>query len=216
MYDLEGVKFSRNTDPEMLKEILKNVYPNLERRPRKSNIESRVGYFSNDEFLGRNVAELITRLSDDLSETCLPEEFEDYPEYLQRVSGRKPDDRVFRNFSSAITGLSGFKKVTASRTKTKKTKKTVDEDIIIKTKETEMGLLDGKIQPVKIREIVETIAKRTTEEEEEITIEQLSVEDEKAFEDELEKWSTNIRMKIRKSFLSQKRKYLVTKCQRMV
>ena len=152
---LKRVKFSRNTDPLMFKSVIEKIYPDLEYRSGK--------YFNGNELKGDNVKELLSHLAEDLSNTQLPGKFTGYPSYLNKITKRKKDDKTFREFSSVITSLSGYRKVTISRKTITETKKITDKNIVHKTKKTKMGMINGIVQPVEIEETEEIIPERITE-----------------------------------------------------
>lgn len=151
---LKGAKFSRHTDPKMFKMVLQKVYPDLTYTSGK--------YMSNGDVKGKNIPQLMKSLARDITKSKPPQKFKDYPAYITNIADVGKNSRVYREFSPIITELSGFKKVTVTRKVTKETVKTIDKNVVIKTTKTKLGLLDGKIQPVEIEEIEETIPERIT------------------------------------------------------
>jgi len=153
MSSLKDIKFSRQTDPELFKVVLTKMYPQL--------AHTKEGYLNGSEPKGKNVSQLIEQLSKDLSQKKLSAKFSKYPNYLLNLSKRDRDnDITLRSFSKVITDLSGYHTVSMKKTKTEETVTVADKNVV-KMKDVEVEVVEGKVQKIKIGEI-EIIPERIT------------------------------------------------------
>jgi len=148
MPSFNKTKFIKNNNENMFKEILEKMYPEL-----SYNSESGE-YFDGDISKGNTESQLISNLSNDLSQTKLPSKLNNYPDYLAKVSKRnKRNDKTLKSFSYIIAELSGCCDVNITKTTTDKIITTTDKNLI-EMRGVKYGVLLGKVQPVYIEEII--------------------------------------------------------------
>lgn len=178
MTSFRGIKFTRYTDKNMFQKVLIKVYPELSR--------NNEGYFINEVNKGKNINQLLENLANDLSKQKLSPKFLGYSEYLFTLSKKnRHNDRTLKSFSGVAADFSKQGLIPTQKTKTKEVITTHDKNIV-KMKDVDVKVVEGKIESIHIGEM-EIIPERITAQTIEKTVYDFAIQNHENYLNEEEK-----------------------------